>query len=214
MARRDVKEKITRLVYASFRNLVERAPDSVLPAMLVADLQPLTRNLLKRKWADSEVVDDMQLVADSMQVNFEKLTYVFSARASFGLTCMWLRSLDEYSSEIESGHLRWSPPHRSIDFWKENAKKLEAGDDHLLKLLAHWLKTSTDPTVLAVAAHDVGKYLHERPDGRARLTRYGAKERTMELMEHPDGVVRFEALSAVQQFMSRAWYAFAAVKAN
>ena len=31
---------------------------------------------------------------------------------------------DEYVSEVESGHLVWSPTHESEDFWKENGLRI------------------------------------------------------------------------------------------
>lgn len=43
------------------------------------------------------------------------------------------RTWDEYTSELESGHLTWSPPHESEQFWKENAVKLNERDGELLK---------------------------------------------------------------------------------
>lgn len=34
------------------------------------------------------------------------------------------RTYDEYTTELSSGHLSWSPVHESESFWKENASKL------------------------------------------------------------------------------------------
>lgn len=34
------------------------------------------------------------------------------------------RTYDEYVSEVESGHLVWSPTHESEDFWKENGLRI------------------------------------------------------------------------------------------
>jgi len=31
---------------------------------------------------------------------------------------------DEYVSEVESGHLVWSPTHESEEFWKENGSRI------------------------------------------------------------------------------------------
>jgi V-type H+-transporting ATPase subunit H len=33
-------------------------------------------------------------------------------------------TFDEYASEVESGHLSWSPTHESEEFWKENVEKI------------------------------------------------------------------------------------------
>lgn len=76
-----------------------------------------------------------------------------------------------------SGHLSWTPVHESEDFWKENAARLNEKDHELLRyillliatihkclsfcdsILIKLLKESTEPVVLAVAAHDVGQYV-------------------------------------------------------
>lgn len=48
----------------------------------------------------------------------------------FGLFCS---SFDEYSSELKSGRLEWSPVHKSEKFWRENAVRLNEKNYELLK---------------------------------------------------------------------------------
>jgi len=84
------------------------------------------------------------------------------------------------------------------------------------------LKESADPTVLAVAAHDVGQYVKHYERGKQSvflfqscavlttvLTRpvanFGGKARVMELMTHPNSDVRYRALLSVQQLVSQPW---------
>lgn len=43
------------------------------------------------------------------------------------------RTYDEYTSELASGHLSWTPVHESDDFWKENASKLNDKNNEQLK---------------------------------------------------------------------------------
>lgn len=43
------------------------------------------------------------------------------------------RTYDEYTSELASGHLSWTPVHESDDFWKQNATKLNDKDYEQLK---------------------------------------------------------------------------------
>ncbi|OLL25566.1 V-type proton ATPase subunit H [Neolecta irregularis DAH-3] len=183
-----IKEKITRVALAIFRNLIKNAPEENLLAMLVARVLDLTNNLAKRKWSDTEIIEDLQFINEELTCNFEQLT-----------------TFDEYTSEVESGHLSWTPPHRNMDFWGQNAVRFAEYDNSLLKQLTNLLKSSNDALVLAVAAHDLGQYLKYVPDGRSVLQNLGAKERIMELMGHPDSDVRYEALSAVQVFMTHAW---------
>ena len=78
-------------------------------------------------------------------------------------------SFDEYASEIKSGKLNWSPPHKSTLFWQDNASKLEENDLELLKILTKILAQSRDPLVLSIAAYDLGEYVKNRPLGRMYL---------------------------------------------
>ena len=108
----------------------------------------------------------------------ERFLYIFLTRDLF-------RTYDEYVSELASGHLSWSPVHESESFWKENAAKLNEKDYKQLRYgFARWiissiahlpyhssvlvnvLLASQDPTVLAVAAHDLGKYVKYSVSGK------------------------------------------------
>ena len=44
-----------------------------------------------------------------------------------------ISSFDEYSSELKSGRLEWSPVHKSEKFWRENAVRLNEKNYELLK---------------------------------------------------------------------------------
>ncbi|KAK7466870.1 H(+)-transporting V1 sector ATPase subunit H [Stygiomarasmius scandens] len=185
-----VKEKVIRVIVATFRNLVTKAPSANLPAMLVAQLLPFAKNLCTRKWTDEDIVEDVQFLRDELNANFQSLT-----------------TYDEYMSELQSGHLSWTPVHESDDFWKENATKLNDKDYEQLKLLIKLLQESRDAVVLAVAAHDVGQYVKHYERGKKIVTDLGAKTRVMELMTHHDSDVRYRALISVQQLVSQPWIA-------
>ncbi|KAJ3482136.1 hypothetical protein NLI96_g7185 [Meripilus lineatus] len=107
VAQTAVKEKVIRVIVATFRNLVTKAPSANLPAMLVAQLLPFAKNLCTRKWTDEDIIEDVQFLRDELNARFESLT-----------------TYDEYTSELTSGHLSWTPVHDSELFWKENATKL------------------------------------------------------------------------------------------
>ncbi|CAJ0910717.1 12209_t:CDS:10 [Entrophospora sp. SA101] len=146
IAKSAIKEKIIRVIIGTFRNLVEKAPESNLPTMLVAKLLNFCENLSGRKWSDSEIVEDIEFLRVRLQENFYSLT-----------------TFDEYASEISSGMLHWSPPHESEQFWKQNVARLNERDHELIRILARLLSTSNDHTVLAVAAHDLGQYVKHYP---------------------------------------------------
>ncbi|CAE6415985.1 unnamed protein product, partial [Rhizoctonia solani] len=182
------KEKVIRVTIATFKNLATKAPAANLPSMLVAKLLPFCKNLTTRKWTDEEILDDITFLRDLLQQSFESLT-----------------TYDEYTSELASGHLSWSPVHESEAFWKENAARLDEKDFAQLKRLVELLKTSENNTVLAVAAHDLGQYVKHHDRGKKFVTELGGKERVMELMSHSDADVRYRALLSVQRLVSTPW---------
>ncbi|KAG2234813.1 hypothetical protein INT48_006730 [Thamnidium elegans] len=189
IAKSAVKEKVIRVSISTLRNLVEKAPSQNLAAMLVARLLPFTENLSSRKWSDTDVLEDINYVKERLQEDFQSLT-----------------TFEQYASEVETGKLEWSPPHRSDVFWKENAHKLEEHNYQLLKNLARLLSTSTSPLVLSIAASDIGYYVKfASKAGKNVLQEIGAKQRIMELMTHDDQEVRYQALLAVQKYMYQAW---------
>lgn len=67
---------------------------------------------------------------------------------------------------MKSGRLEWSPVHRSAQFWRENASRLNERNYELLRILVHLLETSRDPLVLSVASFDVGEYVRHYPRGK------------------------------------------------
>ncbi|KAG8724134.1 H(+)-transporting V1 sector ATPase subunit H [Ceratobasidium sp. 395] len=182
------KEKVIRVIIATLKNLATKAPAQNLPSMLVAKLLPFCKNLATRKWTDEEILEDVTFLKDLLQQNFESLS-----------------TYDEYTSELASGHLSWSPVHESEAFWKENATRLDEKDFAQLKRLVELLKTSQDNTVLAVAAHDLGQYVKHHDRGKKVVTDLGGKARVMELMTHSDADVRYRALISVQRLVSTPW---------
>jgi V-type H+-transporting ATPase subunit H len=146
--------------------LVKNAPEENLPAMVVAKLLQFTKALSGRKWTDQEIVEDLAFLQEELQASFDQLTYAYERCLSNH------RTFDEYSSELESGHLSWTPPHRSEDFWRENATKLIEQDNKLLKILARLLATSKNPVVLAVGCHDIGQLVKQVPQAIAYRSMY------------------------------------------
>ena len=111
-------------------------------------------------------------------------------------------TFDEYAAEVQSGHLRWSPPHRNATFWRENARKI-LEDKELPKKLTEIIGKSwdNDKKVLAIACNDVGNLVKEVPEKRTQLEKLGLKTRVMELMNEADEGVRWESLRAVGEWL-------------
>ncbi len=140
-------------------------------------------NLAARQLSDPDLADDLQRLRD-------QLDDYTATKTTF----------DEYVAEVGTGHLRWSPPHRSVVFWAENARRIlehEYGD--LPRRLADIMRKpwASDKAVLAIACNDVGALVREVPERRAQLERLGLKTRVMELMGDEDETVRWESLKAL-----------------
>lgn len=113
-------------------------------------------------------------------------------------------TFDEYAAEVRSGHLRWSPPHRNQNFWRENARRIiEQHQAELPKKLAEILSKpwDADKQVLAVGCNDVGWLVKEAPEMRGTLDKVGLKARVMALMTESDENIRWESLRAVGEWL-------------
>lgn len=188
IARSSIKEKITRIAIATLANLTKQAPERNVGPMIQADILPFLKVLTARQWQDPDIKDDLAYLSETLSARKQEMT-----------------SFDEYVTEIESGKLSWTPPHRSDDFWTANASSLAKNDSKLVKDLARILSTSSEPTVLAVACHDIGAFVKHYPEGRNVVQKVGAKGKVLELMASGDSDLRYEALQTVQILLSKAW---------
>lgn len=188
------KEKIVRVCISALRNLTENAeePSTSLAhavSMVSFKLLPFISNIVNTKpYADEELLADAEFILTKLNTCHEHMS-----------------TFDEYSTELKSGHLEWSPVHKSERFWRENAAKLNDNKHALIKILVGLLQSSTDPTVIAVAAHDIGEYVRYYPRGKDVIEKWGGKALIMKNLQHDDAVVRYESLIAVQKLMTHNW---------
>ena len=54
-------------------------------------------------------------------------------------------SFDEYSAEVRSGRLEWSPAHRSEKFWRDNVTRLNEKDFEILKYVSGYITVYNYP---------------------------------------------------------------------
>lgn len=189
----SVKEKVTRIILATFRNLLEKPTEREYytdnaVAMVQCKVLKQLQLLESRKIDDQDIVDDVNFLNETLQASVQDLS-----------------SFDEYSSEVKSGRLEWSPVHKSEKFWHENAARLNEKNFELLKILVKLLETSRDPLILSVAAHDIGDYVRHYPRGKTVVEQLGGKQLVMTHLSHEDPNVRYEALLAVQKLMVHNW---------
>lgn len=183
LLRLSPKEKTTRLIVSTLYNLLEKNQKTLLPTAVLARLPALLGNLGSRHLTDPDLLEDLQALKDMLE-EYTKTKTTF----------------DEYLAEVQSGHLRWSPPHRSTVFWAENARKiLEYENGAIARQLAEIMQKpwENDRQVLAIACNDVGCLVKEVPEKRRQLEKFGLKTRIMELMQSEDENIRWESLRAL-----------------
>ncbi|KAL5013791.1 hypothetical protein ScPMuIL_008061 [Solemya velum] len=189
----SVKEKVSRIILATYRNLLEKPEDREIVqdhalSMVQCKVLKQLELLEARKYDDPDIIEDLQYLNEKLQASVQDLS-----------------SFDEYSTEVKSGRLEWSPVHKSDRFWRENAIRLNEKNYELLKILIRLLEGSKDPLILSVAAHDIGEYVRYYPRGKNVIEQLGAKQLVMQYLTHEDPNVRYEALIAVQKLMVHNW---------
>lgn len=183
LLRLSPKEKTTRLLISTLYNLFSANQTALLPTAVLARLPALLQTLSSRQLTDPDLQEDLGKLRDMLE-EYTKTKTTF----------------DEYVGEVNSGHLRWSPPHRNTVFWAENARKiLEHDNGALVRKLAEIMQKpwDNDKAVLAIACNDVGQLVREVPEKRYQLEKLGLKTRIMELMGEADENVRWESLHAL-----------------
>ncbi|PHH53280.1 V-type proton ATPase subunit H [Ceratocystis fimbriata CBS 114723] len=177
------KEKTTRLLIATLNNLLEKNPKSLLPTAVLARLPSQVETMISRHMTDPDLVEDLTSLKEMLEEYSKNKT-----------------TFDEYMAEVESGHLRWSPPHRNTVFWAENSRRiLEHNQGEIVQKLAEIMKKpwDNDKQVLAIACNDIGFLVKEVPEKRHQLDKLGIKTRIMELMGEANETVRWESLRAL-----------------
>jgi V-type H+-transporting ATPase subunit H len=181
------KEKTTRLMLSTLVNLLTTNQQNLLPTAVLARLPALLNSLKSRHLTDEDALEDLQALNDLLE-EYTKTQTTF----------------DEYAAEVQSGHLRWSPPHRNPTFWRDNARRiLDENKGELPRKLAEIMGKSwdNDKQVLAICCNDVACLVKEVPEKRQQLEKMGLKARVMELMQEADESVRWESLRAVGEWL-------------
>ncbi|WFD29135.1 H(+)-transporting V1 sector ATPase subunit H [Malassezia sp. CBS 17886] len=191
VAQHAVKHKVVRLIVSIWRNMLTAAPEANATRLLGAKVLPMCATLKDRRYADKEMDDDLAAVAEKLSARQEQMT-----------------SYEQYASELNSARLSSdNPVHELDDFWKENGEKLVENNEAGLRQLVSLVKSSahSDPTTLAVACADIGKFVHYVEGGRRRVNGLGAKDAIMDLVDHPDSQVRYNALQTLARLVSASW---------
>lgn len=190
--RATTREKVRRVIFAFYRNLLEKPCPSTTDhfgvQMVTYKVLLVLNVLVKETFQDSELQSDIEYLQGFLTDRVNDMS-----------------SFDEYAAEVRSGRLEWSPVHRSNKFWRENVLRLHENRNELLRLLVSVMEDSQNSVAIAVACHDVGEYVRHNPRGKRDLEDCGAKEQVMRLVGHKDPDVRIQALLALQKVMVQNW---------
>uniref|UniRef100_A0A6I8RWV4 V-type proton ATPase subunit H n=1 Tax=Xenopus tropicalis TaxID=8364 RepID=A0A6I8RWV4_XENTR len=174
----SVKEKVTRIILAAFKNLLEKSTEretrqEYALAMIQCKVLKQLENLEQQKYDDEDIVEDIKFLLEKLGESVQDLRWVIS---------------DLCVSFVIPGLVM-------------NAFHLKFCKGILTKLL----EVSDDPQVLAVAAHDIGEYVRHYPRGKRVIEQLDGKQLVMNHMHHEDQQVRYNALLAVQKLMVHNW---------
>jgi V-type H+-transporting ATPase subunit H len=149
------KEKVKRIILATFKNLLEK-PDGpeIIKAnclcMLQSKVKKLVELMQQSQIEDPEIVEDIEFLDKKMET-----------------LVMDVSTFDEYTLEITSNRLTWSPAHKSDKFWRENAQRLNENNFYLVRKLIELLKVpTTSSQVLEIALNDIGEYVRYYSRGK------------------------------------------------
>ncbi|KAG7169728.1 V-type proton ATPase subunit H-like [Homarus americanus] len=228
MNNESVKEKVTRIVLAVFRNLIDKPEDPAIArenciqmvqckasngdAVLLINIEYLIITVKQSNWlcdnarySTLRVLKQLEILAQRKFEDEDITADIEFLNEKLQNSIQDLSSFEEYCSEVKSGRMEWSPVHKSEKFWRENAGRLNEKNYELLKILIHLLETSKDTLVLSVACHDIGEYTRHYSRGKRVLEQLGGKQWVMQHLTHADPNVRYEALLAVQKLMVHNW---------
>jgi hypothetical protein len=115
------KEKVVRMGVGLWRSLLEKEKEAILPILIGSRAYDFVMNCVKKNYADQDLNEDLHYVSGELEQAIQKLS-----------------TFDEYSSEVKSGNLEWTPPHKSLLFWKDNASRLNDNNGELLRYATYY----------------------------------------------------------------------------
>ncbi|KAJ1436681.1 armadillo-type protein [Ochromonadaceae sp. CCMP2298] len=183
--------KIVRMVLALLSILAAPEDDATLNEMLTANLvrvlDTMKHNNFLKGGEDEDVEADFKNLYEVLARNYRELS-----------------SYDRWASQVGTGALRWGVVHTE-KFWRENAKLLEEDGFKTLRKLIELLK-SANPEIASVALYDVGEFARFYPNGRVILSRLGAKDQVMLMMESGGNAeVQRHTLQCISKLMVSNW---------
>lgn len=188
-----IKEKISRLcisiVLQCTSKEVKNHKGVIKNLLLLGNALPVLQSLSDRKYSDEELRQDMATLKEILETEYRELT-----------------SFDEYLAELDSKLLCWSPSHVDNGFWSDNIDKFKLENWKLFRQLINLLietkqsglNDKQHKVILEVALSDIAHVVELLPDSVDVLNEDKGKLVIMELLNHSDSRVKYEALKATQ----------------
>lgn len=192
-----IKEKISRLCIAIILQCCSknfRGNKALIKnLLLLGNTLPILQSLSERKYSDDELRQDILTLKEILEDEYKELT-----------------SFDEYLAELDSGLLCWSPPHIDNGFWSANIENFKQQNWKLFRQLSNLLmdiskrneikniSEKQKKIIIEVALSDITHVVELLPDSVNILGEMNCKVVIMELLNHPDSRVKYEALKATQ----------------
>lgn len=187
------KEKVKRIILSAFRNLLEKPTETeVIKSNCLCMLQSKVKKLVELM--QQSQIEDQDIVEDIEFLNKKLETLVLD-----------VSTFDEYTLEITSNRLNWSPAHKSDKFWRENAQRLNENNFYLVKKLIDILKTNNHPQMVEIALNDIGEYVRYYQRGKNVIEQLEGKTTIMSMLSHEDANVKHQALLCIQKLMVHHW---------
>ncbi|KAK5964020.1 H(+)-transporting V1 sector ATPase subunit H PWA37_004360 [Arxiozyma heterogenica] len=192
LIRITIKEKISRLCIAIILQCCSKEIKGhktfIKDLILLGNGIPTLNSLSERKYSDEELRSDITTLKTLLEEEYKELT-----------------SFDEYLAEINSKLICWSPPHVDNSFWCDNIDRFKQDNWKLFKKLIELLiefKDSNEPNdkiVIQVLLNDITHVIELLPEESVNiLNKLNGKVVIMELLNHSDSRIKFEALKATQ----------------
>ncbi|ELP93829.1 vacuolar ATP synthase subunit H, putative [Entamoeba invadens IP1] len=180
-------EKLMRIVLMIIHNILQ--VDWYIRLLVQHDFNRIIPVLKTRTYTDADIKD---LLEEIGQVIEKKVTETTSIQC--------------YLDELKSNTMRWSPMHRSEQFWVENVTAFEGDNWALVRKLKNVINDkSADPVCVSVACFDLGEVARYHPLGRKVMNDLGVKMDLLQLTTSDNAEIKKNAIYAVQKIMLHHW---------
>ncbi|SMN18218.1 similar to Saccharomyces cerevisiae YPR036W VMA13 Subunit H of the eight-subunit V1 peripheral membrane domain of the vacuolar H+-ATPase (V-ATPase) [Maudiozyma saulgeensis] len=187
-----IKEKVTRVSISILLQCCSRPVKGhktfIKNLILLGNGITTLDSLTGRKYSDEELREGIINLKSILDEEYNELT-----------------SIDEYTAELNSKLICWSPPHIDNGFWSDNIDEFKKDDwklfKQLISLLIEFKEKNTDKVIIQILLNDITHVIDYLPESVDILNKMNGKVIIMELLNNSDSRVKYEALKATQSLI-------------